>query len=416
MSAGVPVPPPVDPGLPSQPYPFQGADGGSPASEDSQCSSQENWRSDEMPIMQACLSEPGSPRRSEQGESASGRFSPEYEPTSPSFSPRGSQDMDCTLRQAAGLEEAAPSFVTPAQEPAAAHQANADDTACTDAAFHVGTATQSEQSSTAQETRGSSHADKAATARPATAPGRAAPSSGSRFVFAQPAAAQAEAHAQGGGAAGSPTATTEAPDPGSPQAATSSSSPPGPAEEPNQGSDPPPTFVWGQTESGASQHSSSSFVGTAASTAPFGSAQAGGSSPGQSETQTKKGASRRKVSAKGRPAVKQAGSVPTGTESFAWAPTATSMHGFRFGGVSSQSAVGAESSMPSSAAEDSPSSGFTCAGSSQPTPVEQPATATGSAANCSFTFGAGSASGTGSVAEAGASSSSRDVAAANNNV
>ncbi|KAL3149987.1 hypothetical protein ABBQ38_013343 [Trebouxia sp. C0009 RCD-2024] len=140
------------------------------------------------------------------------------------------------------------------------------------------------------------------------------------------------------------------------------------------GATPQPTFVWGQaeppadqTEPPASQTSSSSFFSTTAGIAPFGSAQAGGSSPKQPNSHSRKAAGRRPATARGRSAAKQAGNVQTGTEPSAWDSGAANMPGSQFGAASSQSGVGPDIKMPSSgmgAAEDSQRTAFTFAGSS----------------------------------------------------
>ncbi|KAL3149984.1 hypothetical protein ABBQ38_013340 [Trebouxia sp. C0009 RCD-2024] len=478
----------LDMGPASEPPPSHAADDGSHAREDSQpapaatyphtdCpdpaqhtdnAGQENWQSSVKPMPQACFSQPGSPEPSEQGSADSGRFSPVYRATSPSFSPRGSEELDCMPGPAVGPDEGG-SFAAAQQETAAVPLTGTNAATCTDAHPHAGASTDSEQGCSAQETRGVSETDKAADPRPATARGRSAPQSSSRFCFARPAAAQAEAQGQGDGEATS----TEDAAPGSTQVSSNSSSPQVPAEGPDQGpaadlssttertplfdsahrplrdaavpaaepaqelanhvqaepvpsaSDifnagaiPQPTFVWGQAEPPASQTSSSSFFSTTAGTAPFGSAQAGGGSPKQPNSCSRKATGRRPATARGRPAAKQAGSVQNGTEPSAWDLGAASMHGMQFGAVSSQSAVGPDSdrsSMPTfgiDTAANSSRTDFTFAGSSQQ-PRQQSATATGSTAKFSFTFAAGSASEASNDAEAGAMTSSTDTAAAN---
>ncbi len=113
-----------------------------------------------------------------------------------------------------------------------------------------------------------------------------------------------------------------------------------------------PTFVWGQAEFPASQHSSSCFFKTTAGASPCGSAQAASSSHRQPHSHSRiRAESRRKASSKSRSGAKQAGNVPSaGSEPSAWASAASSAHGFKFGNAPSQFASGAEdkNSMPSS--------------------------------------------------------------------
>ncbi|KAL3144000.1 hypothetical protein ABBQ32_003808 [Trebouxia sp. C0010 RCD-2024] len=371
-----------------------------------------------------------SPELSEHAPADSGRFSPVYRATSPSFSPRGSEGLDCMPGPAAGLDEAT-SFTAAQQETATAPLADAKAATRTDTHPHAGASTESEQGCSDQEIRGSSKVEKAADPRPATARGHSAPRSGSRFCFARPAAAQAQV--QGDGAAASPAASTEDPAPGSTQVSSDSSRPQVPAEglegpaadvsttlestplvdsahtpiddasmpaaaaevaqelakhmqaEPvspaadfhTAEATPQPTFVWSQAEPPADQTSSNAFFSTTAGTAPFGSAQAGGSFPKHPNSFSRKAAGRQQATARGRSAAKQAGNVPTSCESPAWASGAASMHAFQFGAASSQSGVGPDIKLPNSgvgAAEDSHRTAFTFAGnsSSLQVPAEGP--------------------------------------------
>lgn len=198
---------------------------------------------DEGPIPQPCCSPPASPdshcstpRRSEHESPDSGRFSPVYEATSPSFSPRGSQDMDCTPGQAAGVDEPAP--LPPAdqdtveQETVVPLQATVTDAAASaDAQSHASAFTEPEQSATvvsAHESKGGSNAQEAAhPIRPST---RQQKPSGSRFCFGRPAAAPGQAQAASTAAPATPAATAQDAAPGSAQATNSSSGHPVPAE------------------------------------------------------------------------------------------------------------------------------------------------------------------------------------------
>ena len=117
------------------------------------------------------------------------------------------------------------------------------------------------------------------------------------------------------------------------------------------GSNAQPTFVWGQSAPSASNSSGSSFFGSSTSTLAFSTFQAGGSSPKQPSQRHRKASSRQQP-ARGMSASKQPGGLPAASE------CAHKGHG-EYATASGHSDAGAESrnapfSFGADAAEHSP--------------------------------------------------------------